>query len=139
MTQAFELASEKYAAEIFEREVVVLDLIEGTYYALGGSAKEIWEQLTAKQPLKQIAADLAHVHGVSSADVEVALEAFSARLLEEGVLRTAAASTGEAANPLSPRRGGFAPPTVEKHVDMQDLLTLDPIHDVDPATGWPRT
>ena len=30
-------------------------------------------------------------------------------------------------------------PTFEKHVDMQDLLTLDPIHDVDLAKGWPHT
>src|SRR5215217_7015744 len=27
--------------------------------------------------------------------------------------------------------------TYEKHEDLQDLLTLDPIHDVDPEQGWP--
>jgi hypothetical protein len=27
----------------------------------------------------------------------------------------------------------------ERHADMEDLLTLDPIHDVDPRKGWPNT
>jgi hypothetical protein len=26
----------------------------------------------------------------------------------------------------------------ERHDDMDDLLTLDPIHDVDPQEGWPK-
>ena len=42
MQRAFELNETEYAAELFDTEVVVLHLIEGTYYALGGSAIEIW-------------------------------------------------------------------------------------------------
>ena len=30
----------------------------------------------------------------------------------------------------------FAPPRLEKYSDLEDLLVLDPIHDVDEA-GWP--
>ena len=139
MIQAFELDSDRYAAEIFEREVVVLNLIEGTYYALGGSANEIWPQLTAKQPVQEIAAELARIHGAPPTEVATALGEFSKRLLEEGILRPATTPAVAAATPLTPRFDRFVPPTFEKHVDMQDLLTLDPIHDVDPESGWPRT
>jgi len=31
----------------------------------------------------------------------------------------------------------FAPPVLEVYTDMQDLLLLDPIHDVDETVGWP--
>jgi len=31
----------------------------------------------------------------------------------------------------------YLPPIVEKYTDMQDLLMLDPIHDID-ETGWPN-
>lgn len=137
MSDSFELNTAKFAAEIFEREVVVLDLIEGIYYALGGSAKEIWPHLIGHRPLAQIAADVAHAHDVALADVNIALKAFSERLLDEGILRSAGAAV-EGGTAFSPLAGDFVPPTVEKHVEMQDLLTLDPIHDVDPDSGWPR-
>jgi hypothetical protein len=32
----------------------------------------------------------------------------------------------------------FNAPVLNKYTDMQDLLLLDPIHEVD-ATGWPST
>jgi len=139
MIQVFEVDSDRYASEIFEREVVVLNLIEGTYYALGGSANEIWMQLTARQPVQEIAAELARLHGAPPAEVAAALEEFSKRLLEEGILRPATTPADAAAIPLAPHFDGFVPPTFEKYVDMQDLLTLDPIHDVDPKSGWPKT
>ena len=34
-------------------------------------------------------------------------------------------------------RQPFSTPVLETYTDMQDLLTLDPIHDVDPQQGWP--
>jgi len=32
----------------------------------------------------------------------------------------------------------FVPPGLEKYDDIADIITMDPIHDVDPAKGWPR-
>jgi hypothetical protein len=37
----------------------------------------------------------------------------------------------------SPERPSFNPPLLHKYSDMQELLLLDPIHDVDEA-GWPK-
>ena len=31
----------------------------------------------------------------------------------------------------------YEPPQLEKYTDMQDLVLLDPVHEVD-ATGWPH-
>jgi hypothetical protein len=36
-----------------------------------------------------------------------------------------------------PEKLKFEPPILEKYVDMQDLLLLDPIHEVD-ERGWPN-
>ena len=33
--------------------------------------------------------------------------------------------------------GPFVPPTLEKYTDMQDLVLLDPVHEVD-ERGWPH-
>jgi hypothetical protein len=32
----------------------------------------------------------------------------------------------------------FRAPRLEKHTDMQDLILLDPVHEVDPQRGWPH-
>jgi hypothetical protein len=45
-------------------------------------------------------------------------------------------SAGSAATPGPGTRAPYAAPTLQKHTDMQDLLLLDPIHEVD-ETGWP--
>jgi hypothetical protein len=49
---------------------------------------------------------------------------------------------GETAVDLQPSNNGhdkpsFTPPLLHKYSDMQELLLLDPIHDVDEA-GWPK-
>jgi biotin carboxylase len=35
------------------------------------------------------------------------------------------------------KRRVFAPPRVEKYTDMQDIILLDPVHEVG-AAGWPQ-
>jgi hypothetical protein len=37
---------------------------------------------------------------------------------------------------VSRRGAAFQPPTLRKYTDMQDLLLIDPIHEVDDL-GWP--
>jgi hypothetical protein len=36
-----------------------------------------------------------------------------------------------------PEPSGFEPPVLEKFTDMQDLILLDPVHEVD-ERGWPH-
>jgi hypothetical protein len=32
----------------------------------------------------------------------------------------------------------FAPPALERYDDIANIITMDPIHDVDQSAGWPR-
>ncbi len=41
------------------------------------------------------------------------------------------------ANTLT-ERAMFNPPLLEKYTDMQDLLLIDPIHEVNDEHGWPK-
>ena len=42
------------------------------------------------------------------------------------------------ANPSTTNQKEYEPPVIECYPDMQELLLLDPIHEVD-ETGWPRS
>jgi hypothetical protein len=51
----------------------------------------------------------------------------------ESVAAAAAGGDENGDRPKAP----FAEPALEKHTDMQDLILLDPVHEVD-ARGWPH-
>jgi len=68
-----------------------------------------------------------------------ALERFVAELVEDGLVAARPANDdGQAgAWPLpAGERQPFAAPVLQKYDDMQDLIMLDPIHEVDDS-GWP--
>ncbi len=135
---AFKFNGAKFAAEEFADEIVVLDVIDGTYFALGGAVPKVWKPLSSGVAVTHIVDALAAHHAVSPVEVASALGELSARLQGEGILE-ATVPTG---SPMTEFEGpaGEALPAfiVDKHEDMQDLLTLDPIHDVDQTAGWPH-
>ncbi|MEM9472862.1 MAG: PqqD family protein [Pseudomonadota bacterium] len=140
MLKAVQFNDQEFAFEKFEHEIVVLHLVEGTYYAFGGSAVAIWDQLIASRPLTSLSSLFKEGDDNGREPASVAIADFVDKLVQERILLAAEPSAeqqtftdGDAAAIR------FEPPRFEKHADMQDLLTLDPIHDVDPEKGWPHT
>lgn len=131
---------ELFAYETFEHEVVVLQTLDGTYYAFGGSTIVFWEDLVSGRSIARILSALDGEAKHAGNSIAGAVTSFIDVLMQEQILLPVAT---EAEGEL--RLGGASPnqefvmPTFEKHVDMQDLLTLDPIHDIDIAKGWPHT
>lgn len=134
---AFAFNGAVFAFEIFPDEVVVLHLSEGAYFAFGGWMQDAWPALVAGIETARIVEAVAERYGVPAEPLQVELDAFIARLLDEVMLIEAEPNTGDVM--LGERLAGqpFQPIQYEKHIDMADLLTLDPIHDVDPEVGWP--
>lgn len=128
------------ALEWFDDEVVAVNLRSGTYFSLDDVAGVLFEALDGRS----ITEAVDHVSSMLVGDREElarTVEAFSAVLLEAGLLEQAsavgdqaAAASGFAADrPAIPLRA----PGFESFDDMQDLLLLDPVHDSHDA-GWPR-
>jgi len=131
---------DSFAYEIFDREVIVLNMIDGTYYAFGGSTPQFWEDLVSGRSIDRIIAALEDRGSTALSDVRSSVSSFVGALMEEQILLFQDVDTGALLRlNQSALIAPFAPPTIEKHVDMQDLLTLDPIHDVEPEKGWPRS
>ena len=126
-----------FAYEVFPEEVVILNLGQGSYFALGGWAVDLWPMLIGGQPVERIVAAIAARYDVPQATIRTELDGLVAKLLDEGIL--AETAPNETVVELAePSELGFQPLSFEKHADMEDLLTLDPIHDVDPEQGWPK-
>ena len=141
MTTRFRVNSPNVIHETIEGEVVLIDLKTGTYYSLRDSGAAIWQTIEQGAGEDDIEAALRSRYDASGDDIRDAVRRLLGELEREGLIR---AEDGEAAETASPSfsdngaaRLPFAAPVLEKHTDMQDLILLDPVHEVG-AQGWPH-
>jgi hypothetical protein len=124
-------------SESIDGEVVVIHLATGTYYSLQGTAARIWDAAAAGHTPDEVVADLAGTFTTDGVDVRAEVDAFLTALVAEGLL--VAGEVDPSAPPLeaiaSP--GPWTTPVLETFTDMQDLIRLDPVHEVEPTRGWP--
>jgi len=124
--------------ERLDDEVIAINLETGIYYALVGTAADVWSALDPTETVSAIAGALAGRYDAALDEVQADVEAFVLRLEAAGLLaeRATTAETRGALPPLPPDSRWVAP-EFEEYRDMADLVLLDPIHQVD-ETGWPR-
>jgi Coenzyme PQQ synthesis protein D (PqqD) len=126
--------------ETIEGEVLLINLGTGNYYSLRGTGAAIWN---AVERGARVSETLEFVERAYEGEHE--LEAALIRFLEEVVaeeLVIPIPPDGEETTALDETILSDAPfetPVLEKFTDMQDLVLLDPVHDIDSAEGWPRT
>lgn len=125
----------------FEGEVVVIDLESGNYFSLPGAGGELWRRLTAgRASVHDLAATLLARYDVAPDTVLTDIGIFLAELEREGLAVGGEGADGSVASVAPPAREkrSYVAPTVETFRELQDLFLLDPVHDVDPAVGWPH-
>jgi hypothetical protein len=124
--------------ETFDNEVVAVNFETGSYYGMMRTALEIWNFLDAGASEESIVQELASRDHVDIARIRADVRQFLARLeADKLVVQVDPAAAPRAALPRSD--GDFGPyqtPQLSVYEDMQDLLLLDPIHDVG-ESGWP--
>ena len=130
--------SEQILHEVIDGEVIALNLQFGTYFSLCNSAAWIWRLLSQPVSIDQIVTAIANGYRVDRERVAADVQSFLMRLEEEGLLEgTTLQGVAEGTIPLPIDPVPYAAPEVEIFTDVQDLLTIDPIHDVD-EMGWPQ-
>jgi hypothetical protein len=98
--------------------------------------------LAQRTPLSETANVLADRHAVDHGAIAREVDALAAELVREGLAAWDPDGPGSAepssALPERPaeRAGTAARLRIEKYDDLEELLLLDPIHEVD-ASGWP--
>lgn len=128
-------APSRVAHERVEDEVIAINLDTGTYFSLRDTAADVWTLFMDGADLDGASEALAVAHGIGISGVTADLEAFTDALVEAGLLDPDAAAAAVPGVTVSVARA-YATPVVERYDDMEELLLLDPIHEVDDA-GWP--
>jgi Coenzyme PQQ synthesis protein D (PqqD) len=141
MTKGFRVNSPNVIHETIEGEVILIDLKTGTYYSLRETGAAVWQALQNGVGEDGIAAELRSRYDASDEQIRDAVRELLAELEREGLIRADDGEAAPAATPSASDNGAgrlpFAAPVLEKHTDMQDLILLDPVHEVG-AEGWPH-
>lgn len=125
-------------SETIDGEVIVINLVSGNYYSLDNVGASIWSWIEQGAAQQEIAEWLPGTYDCDGHNVDASVQTFVSKLQSEGLISPEPAnrSVTAAPQPLTDKNS-FQTPTLNTFSDMQDLLLLDPIHDVD-ETGWPR-
>jgi hypothetical protein len=126
--------------ETIDGEAIILHLGTGRYYSAQGCGAQAWSWLSAGIPTACVVDLLAANYDSDRTTIEAALGRFVEQLRAEDLLAVSPSSAAEVPRPVVPPgdREPFALPLLECYTDLQDLLLLDPVHEVDAGRGWPN-
>ena len=141
-TDRYKVNAPDVAWEAFDGEVVIINLQSGHYFSARGSAALIWQALAAGASPAEIDVRMASAFDAPASAMQGPVGAFIGDLLERALIVPRPAEEAGTAQP--PPDGApaapkvpFSPPVLDTYADMQDILLLDPIHEVDDQ-GWPH-
>ncbi len=123
--------------DMSEDHAVIIDSRTGNYFLLNVLASKVFFCLTRGASPEELCGALSKVPGCPG-DIRQRVDAFCARLVEEGILNTD--SSEEFSGETDAGEFWFsegAELKMDMFGDMADLIVADPIHDVDEESGWP--
>jgi hypothetical protein len=126
--------------QLFDREVVVVDLRNGSYYSLSESGGTAWLAFgSGGARVADVAQLLTSVYALPHDVAARDLQAFIAELTTRDLIVACPSGHGavDAANVTTPT-ATYSPPELRSYNDLQELFLLDPVHEVDAAAGWPN-
>jgi hypothetical protein len=125
-------------SELIDGEAVIMNLKSGNYYSARHTGALVWAWLEQGLTLGGMATALTGIYGGEEAAYSPDVTTFINNLIEQGLIvptETVAAASPAVDEGMNPPKA-YKPPVLEVYADMQDLLLLDPIHDID-EVGWP--
>jgi len=127
--------SKRFAVDTFDGETIVMDLVGGRLYLFEGSASTFIESLIASTSVAVGEKAIAEKYGEHQRQMFLD---FVQSLLEKKILTESSDdSAGSAPSPHFVWPEMLGELVVTEYDDMSSIITMDPIHDVDPNKGWP--
>ena len=124
-------------SETLDGETVIINLATGHYYSLDPLASWVWTALAdGGATVREAALQTARAWGRDVSEVEGLLVPFLAALERDELVVAGAGSEPGPVPPFDAATAPFAEPRMQRFDDIQELLLLDPIHEVEEA-GWP--
>jgi hypothetical protein len=136
-TERFKVNKPSVVWEDFNEEVVIVNLESGQYFSARDAGSEIWRRAANGSSVGELLQALMAIYDVEQSVAEDAIETFLGEARKQNLLElNSTLEPPESPNLTITEKRAFINSTLEAFSDMQDILLLDPIHEVD-ASGWP--
>lgn len=144
MSEYFKINTPRVIHEVIDGEAVIVNLEKGSYYSMDRLGAAIWSLIENGKSVTQIVGAISSRNGDNRREVADGVEQLLVELQQESLIVPSTLDEFSIGpdSPLPASSEGFDKvpferPVLHKYTDMEDLLLLDPIHDVD-ETGWPN-
>lgn len=128
--------------ETIDGETVIVNLESGTYYSLRHSGVDIWDLIEGGITYNQAVEKLKNKFNGDDQLIKKEIKALMIMFQQEDLVKVSvekppfSASSTKVNTEISEKKE-FLNPLFEKYTDMQQLLLLDPVHEVSDE-GWPN-
>lgn len=127
--------------ERFGDETVILNLDSGSYFSAQGTGSEIWKLVSDGASEAAILQHMRAEYAGNGDEIARATAKFLDQLVAESLVEPDNVVDGNGkqapATAGAPSKSkAFSSPLLQKYTDMEEMLLLDPIHEVD-EHGWP--
>ena len=140
--QRFRVNTPTVTHETIDGEAVIINLDSGNYYSLVEAGSLIWVLLERGASASEVQSVVQQTYHADANDIDQGVQELLAELQQENLIVPVDGAPAVDLTDVVPSGNGhgkpsFKAPLLNKFSDMQELLLLDPIHDVDEA-GWPK-
>lgn len=141
--QRFRVNTPTVTHETIDGEAVIINLDSGNYYSLVDVGSFIWGLIEKGASANDLQDQVSQTYHGDVFDIDRGVQDLLVQLQQENLIVpvNSAAEAVDTAQVIPSNnhheKPSFNPPLLHKYSDMQELLLLDPIHDVDDA-GWPK-
>jgi hypothetical protein len=142
--QRFRVNAPTVTHETIDGEAVIINLDSGNYYSLVEVGSFIWGLVERGASASEVQRLVLQSYQGNATDIDQGVQELLIQLQQENLIVPVDGAGAFEATELDPgppsnghEKPSFSPPSLHKYSDMQELLLLDPIHDVDDA-GWPK-
>jgi hypothetical protein len=142
MPDVFVVRAPDVVHETIDGETVIIDMAHGAYYRLETAAARAWLRLMVGAGAADLCAELGTAFAAPDGKIESAVAAFLGELEEFKLIVKASGAPVPVPLAAAPAdlpagaRASFPGLAVHRFTDLQELLFLDPVHEVD-ESGWP--
>lgn len=134
----FQVNSPGVVSDIVDDEVVIVNLDSGAYYSTEKAGLAIWQHLSEGQTIEGIIQSLSTRYAGANEEFSKSVYDLVKTLQDEALI---VSGTGESSalpnGTAQAEKQPFEGVTLQKFSDMEELLLLDPVHEV-ADTGWPN-
>jgi hypothetical protein len=141
----FRMNSPAVTHEIIEGEAVIINLVTGNYYSLDKAGAQVWKLVEKGSSVAEITEQIGYLYDGNRSLIEQSVRQLLTQMLQEDLIvphefkgqdGTEVEENTIEGDPAK-QKLSFELPVLQKFTDMQELLLLDPVHEVD-ETGWPH-